>query len=221
MVAHVVRFFPEYAKAKEQVDAGVIGETAVVRLRRGSFQPKKAVDNWFVELEKSGGLILDLMIHDFDFARWVAGDVVQVYAKNIGNVHAEAPVDHSLAILTHKSGAISHIEGSWAYPAPLFRTALEIAGSNGLIQNESERVAAINVYLHAHDGEIPDVPLPGSPLLENPYTTQIKAFYDHLAFDAPLRVTAEDGYYALEIALAAFASAASGQPIKIGGEVVL
>ncbi len=85
LVAHVVRFFPEYALAKQKVASGEVGKTAVIRLKRGSFQPKKAQDNWFVDFEKSGGMMLDLMIHDFDYARWVGGDVVQVYAKTVRN----------------------------------------------------------------------------------------------------------------------------------------
>lgn len=216
LVAHVVRFFPEYALARQKVASGEIGKTAVLRLKRGSFQPKKSVDNWFVNFEKSGGMMLDLMIHDFDYARWVAGDVVRVYAKNISDSHAGANVDHGLAIVTHKSGAISHVEGSWAYPQPMFRTQLEIAGDNGLIQFDSGQMASIGVHLHQKGGDAPDVPLPGSPLSEDPYTTQIKAFYEHLAHDTPVRITAVDGYKALQIALAAIQSAQTGQPVEIG-----
>ncbi len=96
MVAHVVRFFPDYAQARRRVMAGEIGRPAVIRLSRESFQPKKAADNWFVDDAKSGGMVLDLMIHDLDYARWVAGPVTQVFAKSTGT--------HALAILTHAAG---------------------------------------------------------------------------------------------------------------------
>ena len=215
LVAHVVRYFPEYAQAKAQVAANAIGHPAVIRLTRGTFQPKKSADNWFVDFEKSGGMMLDLMIHDFDYARWVAGDVVQVYAKSVGSSAPGAAVDHGLAILTHKNGAISHIEGSWAYPPPLFRTKLEIAGDNGWIQFDSEQMTAVKLHLHQQDGSAPDVPIPGSPMLEDPYTTQIKAFFDHIEDDAPVAVTAVDGCKALQIALAAIQSAQTGQPVTI------
>ncbi|NKQ36452.1 MAG: Gfo/Idh/MocA family oxidoreductase [Chloroflexi bacterium] len=216
MVAHVVRFFPEYAQAKAQVAAGAIGIPAVLRLTRGTFQPKKAADNWFVEFEKSGGMMLDLMIHDLDYARWVAGDVETVYAKNISGSFAGADVDHGLAILTHRSGAISHVEGSWAYPPPLFRTRLEIAGDNGLLQYSSDETVAIQLHLRPQGDEtIPDVPLPGSPLNEDPYTTEIKAFYDCLVADTAVPVTGEDGLAALQIALAAIESARNGRPVHL------
>ncbi len=216
LVAHVVRFFPEYAQARMRVISGAIGQTAVLRLTRGSFQPKKATDNWFVDFEKSGGMMLDLMIHDLDFARWVAGEVKTVFAKKISSSHLGAKVDHGLAILTHKNGAISHVEGSWAYPPPLFRTRFEIAGSNGLIQFDSGDTAAIKQHLHhITSEEIPDVPLPSSPLSEDPYTTQIKAFYDCLANDTPIPITGADGLAALQIALACIESAENSRPVNL------
>ncbi len=216
LVAHVVRFFPEYQRAKIAVDEGMIGQPAVLRLQRDVFQPRKAADNWFVDHEKSGGLILDLMIHDFDYACWVAGEVKSVFAKSISAVQPNAGMDHGLAILTHHSGAITHVEGSWAYPPPTFRTQFEIAGADGLIAHDSEAAAPINVYIHQQTGgEPPDVPVPASPLLESPYTTEIKAFYQAILHDRPLPVSAADGLAALQISLAAMESAQTGQPVAL------
>ncbi len=215
MVAHVVRFFPEYVQAKEAVDAGRVGQVAVMRFKRNVYQPKKAEGNWFVDFQKSGGMILDLMIHDFDYARWVGGEVTTVFAKSIRTQNPAAASDHGLAILTHASGALTHVEGSWAYPPPTFRTQFEIAGSGGLLLHDSEGTAPITVRRHGAPGESSDVPLPSSPLLEDPYTTEIKAFYDAVRYDKPVPVTAGDGLTALQIALAAIESAQSGRPVHL------
>ncbi len=215
LVAHVLRFFPEYARAQVMVSAGEIGTPAVLHLTRGTFRPKKAADNWFTDFEKSGGMMLDLMIHDFDYARWIAGDVARVFAKNISGAHPDVTADHSLVILTHRDGAISHVEGSWAYPPPLFRSRFEIAGSDGWLEFDSDKTAAIRLHLHQAQTDARDVPQPGSPLLENPYTTQIKAFYRTLMENAPVPVTAADGLAALQISLAAIESARAGKPINL------
>ena len=218
LVAHVLRFFPEYVRAKEAVDAGQVGEVAVVRLQRDVFRPRKLDDNWFLDFERSGGMILDLMIHDFDYARWVAGDVTRVFCKHIGDPKI-SPGDHALAILTHANGAISHIEGSWAYPPPTFRTQFEIAGSGGLLVHNSDASAPIAAYWHKGDDDAAgEVPVPASPLLESPYVTQLKAFYDHLTMGAPIPVAAEDALAALEIALAAIESVESGKAVVIAKE---
>jgi len=215
LVAHVVRFFPEYAQAKAIAANGDVGRIGVVRLTRGSYRPKKPVGNWFLDESRSGGIILDLMIHDFDYARWVAGEVERVYAKKLSTAPPEAGVDYALAILKHRSGALSHVAGAWAYPPPTFRTGLEISGDGGVIQFESDATAPIQNLIRKLDANAPDVALPSSPTLESPYTTQIKEFYAALVEDHPARVSAEDGLAAVQIALAARQSAQTGQAVKL------
>lgn len=217
LVAHVVRFFPEYARAKAVVDRGDIGKVAVMRLSRCSFQPGRAPSNWMRDYARSGGMMMDLMIHDFDYARWVAGDVESVFAKNVRSSAPDAKGDYSLAILKHKSGAISNIEGAWAYPAPMFRTALEIAGDGGLIEHPAGSSIPLGVYLDQPEtGEKPTVAVPVSPLLKNPYAIQLAHFYDILTGqESAWRVTPEDGLQALKIALAAIESAQTGKRISM------
>lgn len=218
LVGHVVRFFPEYAAAKAAVDNGEIGEPAVVRLTRATFQPTRPAGNWFVDDERSGGLHLDLMVHDFDYARWVAGDVVTAYARGVHRTWPEAGVDHVQAILTHQSGALSHIEGSWAYPPPTFRTRGEIAGERGVLEFDSDRTAPVRPLLRASP-EAGDVPLPRSPLAQPPHTTELKHFLAVLRDGAKPVVTAEDGLAALGIAAAVDESLASGRPVEVEATV--
>jgi len=216
LVAHVVRFFPEYALAQAQVAGGAIGRPGVLRLTRGSYRPKKPVGNWFLDEAKSGGILMDLMIHDFDYARWIAGEVESVFARRVTATHPDAPVDYGLAILRHRSGALTHVAGAWAYPPPTFRTGLEIAGDQGLIQFDSDMTAPITNLLRRDGGaDAPDVALPPSPTSESPYTTQIKEFYNALQGDGPSRVTAEDGLAAVQIAIAAMESVTSGKAVRL------
>ena len=216
LVAHVVRFFPEYALAHSAVLEGQVGKPAVIRLHRGSYRPKKPAGNWFLDEKKSGGILMDLMIHDYDYARWVAGEVESVYARRVTELHPDAPVDYGLVILSHRSGALSHIAGAWAYPPPTFHTGLEISGDRGLIQFDSDGTAPIqNLILKTGGTDAPDVALPSSPVSESPYTTQIKEFYRALAEGKATRVSAIDGLAAVQIAEAALQSAHTGQPITL------
>jgi predicted dehydrogenase len=216
LVAHVVRFFPEYALAHSAVTGGQIGKPGVIRLHRGSYRPKKPAGNWFLDEVKSGGILMDLMIHDYDYARWIAGEVETVSAQRVTEHHIDAPVDYGLVILSHRSGALSHIAGAWAYPPPTFRTRFEIAGDRGLIEFDSARTAPIqNLILKTAGSDAPDVALPSSPVSESPYTTQIKEFYRALAEGTAARVSAVDGLAAVQIAEAALESAHTGQPVKL------
>lgn len=217
LVGHVVRFFPEYAQAKGIVERGEIGNVAVVRLTRASYQPMVMPDNWFLDPARSGGMMLDLMIHDFDYARWIAGDVESVFARSVRSRRPEAPGDYAIAILRHKHGAISNVEGGWAYPPPLFRTALEIAGDDGLIEHPAGSSMPLSIHLQ-ESGPVKtsEVAVPRSPVAESPYETEIKHFYDVLVGNVPTpRVTAADALEALKIALAARQSAQTGRPVRI------
>ena len=78
---------------KKQIDAGAIGKPAVVRASRCASQPLGWQD-WYRKREMSGGVCLDLIIHDFDFLRWCFGDVERVYAK--GTTFTDIPVEYAL-----------------------------------------------------------------------------------------------------------------------------
>ncbi len=217
LVGHVVRFFPEYAAAKGIVERGEIGDPAVIRLTRCSFKPQAdKPESWFHNYALSGGMMLDLMIHDFDYARWIGGDVTRVFARHTGG--RDNSGDYALVTLRHANGALSHVEGGWAYPKPMFRTALEIAGSHGLIEHPASRPNPVNVFLHQKAaGDSPEIAVPGSPLLpeDDPYMVQIRHFYDVLTTEATPRVTARDGLEAVRIALAAIESAETGRPVTL------
>ena len=214
LAAHVLRFFPEYARAKEVVDRGDIGRPGVLRLTRNRSLPEKPGDNWFLDDEKSGGLVLDLMIHDLDYAQWVAGPVTSVYARSVRSARPGTDVDHAVALLTHAGGAITHLEASWAHPPTTFRTYLEIAGTAGLLQSDSDRTTPLRPALRdpAPDGV---VPLPGSPLTRSPFELQMRHLLDVLAGRAEPVVTAREALAAVRAAEAAVESLRTGLPVPL------
>jgi predicted dehydrogenase len=214
LVAHVLRFSPEYVQAKEVVARGDIGRVAVQRFTRCSALPNWATDNWLMENEKSGGMLLDLMIHDFDYARWVAGDVESVFAKSLRGQFPGSRVDYALVMLRHTNGAITNVEGGWAYRPGMFRTAFEIAGDAGLIEHPADSSTPIGIYMKEAKG-VADAPIPSSPLAEDPYFTQIKHFYEVLSSGSEPRVTGEDGLAAVQIGLAAIESVRTGRQVQI------
>ena len=215
-MAHVLRWFPEYALARERAAAGAIGRIGTMRFERLSYRPKKPAGNWFLDEEKSGGIILDLMIHDIDFARWLAGDVTRVFARRIASADPGAPVDYGAAMLTHASGALSHVAGAWAYPPGVFRTGFEISGERGMLRHDSATESPIESFLASKQGEAPDVGLPSSPLALSPYDAEIAEFASCLETGAAARVAPEDGLEALRIALAAIKSAKTGRAVELG-----
>lgn len=215
-IAMVLHFFPEYISLKNAIESGTIGTPKVTRMTRASYRPKKADDNWFMDDTKSGGMILDLMIHDFEMSRWLnKGEVVRVFAKSIRTQKPDVFADHCLAILRYDNGSMAHIEGSWAYPVPMFHVRAEIAGDEGLIEWENDKTIPLQQYFHEKDSSASDVALPGSPLNEDPWVSEVKHFYDAIVNGTDFRISALDALRGLQIALAVKESAVSGQPVTI------
>src|SRR3712207_2179881 len=78
-VGHVVRFFPEYTKIKEMMEAGELGTVGVARTsRRSPFLT--GWNDWYADWRISGGALLGLGFHHFPFLRWSLGPVGRAYA---------------------------------------------------------------------------------------------------------------------------------------------
>lgn len=73
MIAHVVRFMSPYVYLKSVIDSGELGKPVHVIMHRLSEAPKWSWENWMLNTQKSGGVTLDLSIHDIDFMQYVFG----------------------------------------------------------------------------------------------------------------------------------------------------
>jgi len=214
MPAQVLRFFPEFKQARDLVLAGAVGKPAAIRTRRGGPYPRAAND-WYADFEQSGGPILDMVIHDFDWLRWTFGEVERVFAKALTFKKLDH-IDYALITLRLKSGAIAHVEANWADPSG-FKVDFEIAGDAGMIAFDSRFAMPLMVAKQDASGGGGGVAVPESPLAEDPYMLEIKHFVDSVEAGQQPSITAVDGMKAVEIALAAIESARTGKVIRLGG----
>ncbi len=213
-IAHVVRFFPQYRTAAESVQAGQLGQLGVMRCRRVAYPPRQGQASWFADEARSGGVLLDLMVHDFDYVLWLGGPVSRVFAKSIMQTHPEARGDYVLVTLRFESGAMALVEGGWAYPTGVFRTAFDLAGSDGLIEWDSASTESIERLLVSEEEvAAAAVGLPLTVLAEDPYVTEIKHVHEALVSGQPFAVSPEEALAALRVGLAARASLRSGRSV--------
>ncbi len=209
-VGHVVRFFPEYIKIKEMMEAGELGTVGVARTsRRSPFL--RGWNDWYADWRMSGGVLLDLVIHDFDFLRWTLGEVERVYARGVLGREFNR-LDYALVTLRFEGGAIAHVEGQWGYPGP-FNYSIEVAGSRTLVTADSTESPSVQLLGGAaSSGESPDF-LTG----KSPFQTELEHFIECITTGAEPIVEPRDAYEALRIGLAATHSVLSGEPVTLGG----
>lgn len=212
-VGHVVRFFPNYADMKHKIASGVIGDVGIAHAKRMGEHPGHQ-RGWFADRDKSGGVILDLMIHDIDYMRWVLGDVETVFAK----CYANGMMDYAQVTLRFKSGAIANLESFWGYPGS-FMTAVEFFGQRGMMRFNSESSAPLHIQKRRPDNTVSSIWK--SPLQQNAHYYEVVHFVECIQNGQVPIITADDAYKALEIAEAATQSAATGEPVHLNAEVKL
>lgn len=212
-VGHVLRFFPNYAHAAGLAAAGRLGTPRLIRTVRNQAFPAWSWEGWYQDYEKSGGPILDLVIHDLDWIMHSFGDVKRVYALSLnGKVAGQ---EHCLLVLRLQNGAIAHVEGSWALPkGSAFHTAYEVVGTKAQVEYDSQKDASVvletaprGVHQAAYLSPVPDA--------LDPYTQELQKFIDCVACDTAPAVTGEEALKALRVALAALESSQTGKPVTL------
>jgi myo-inositol 2-dehydrogenase/D-chiro-inositol 1-dehydrogenase len=201
-VAHVVRYFPAYARARELIADGAIGTVRRLELRRTGAAPEPA---WFHNEALSGGVLMDQMIHDFDYARWVLGEAESVLART-GTAAADGPrAVRAFATVTHGSGAVAHLTGGWLARTEPFTTSLTAVGVAGELRHTNARGGLELVTAEASRTlELSD---------ESPYDAQLAEFAAAIGGGPAPRIGPADALAAVDLTLAARRSAATGIPV--------
>jgi predicted dehydrogenase len=134
MVAHVLRFWPEYVAIQKAIKEHMRSQDIIeVYASRFNELPLWSENTWMMNEEKSGGLIVDLMIHDIDFIIWNLGEVKRVFAHGILNDKNFAV--HVTAILEMRNGATAYVEGGYLNPTGCgLSTQMRVYGKNSLLE---------------------------------------------------------------------------------------
>ena len=210
-VGQVVRYFPAYARIAEVVKSGQIGPPGLAKCQRLS-GPPGAVREWYGDASRSGGLILDMGVHDFDWVRWCLGPVQRVSAVTSRSDLGEA----AMVVLAHVSGAISVVELSWMDPEG-FATSVEVSGPNGLVRHDSRRSSTyLTAIWPGAEAAEPAVQVPVETSADDPYREEIADALSWFNGGPEPRSTGIDALAAVALAEAAQRSAERGQPVPAG-----
>jgi inositol 2-dehydrogenase len=207
------RFDPGYAAAKKQIDDGRIGRPVVFKsTSRDPYRPSLEYAN----PSSSGGILVDMGIHDFDLARWFMGDVRSVSAIGGVLVYPEmasvGDIDNAIATLVFADGRLGVIDltrnGIYGYDI-----TTELLGTEGTVRVGYLRETPLLTMTKnqvAHD----TVPY-FMERFERAYTLQLQNFAENVLHDREPPITIRDGVEALRVALAATKAYKSGQSVAV------
>lgn len=207
------RFDHNFARIEKLVRDGAVGKPHLVRISSRDPAPPPAE---YVKV--SGGIFLDMTIHDFDMARFLCGsEVTEVYAKGAVLVDpaigAAGDVDTAVVTLVFENGCLGVIDNS-RKAAYGYDQRVEVFGSLGSAACEND--APTTVSLSTERGVSTDKPL--YFFLERyrqAYIDEMNAFCDAVLDGKPVPVGGMDGLKPLLIGLAAKKSLAEGRPVKV------
>jgi myo-inositol 2-dehydrogenase/D-chiro-inositol 1-dehydrogenase len=207
------RHDPSFNKLNQEIEAGAVGAVEVVSITSRDPSPPPA--NY---VKSSGGLFRDMMIHDFDMARWLLGEEpVQVFAS--GSVLVDpaigkaGDIDTAIAVLRTASGRLCQIcnsrRCSYGYDQ-----RIEVFGARGMVS--AGNATATHVQRADSSGFHSEVALPF--FLEryaDAYRLQLDKFLSAVDGESVDLPGGEDGLKALLIADAAQRSHESGRPVLL------
>ncbi len=207
------RFDPEFKKIRQLVLNDAVGDPQIVKITSRDPGPPP------VEYIKvSGGMFLDMTIHDFDMARYISGkEVKEVYAKATVKVDPEigkaGDVDTAVITLTFEDDTMAVIDNC-RKAVYGYDQRLEVFGSKGMAQAENNFPNNHKIYTEA--GVSSDLPL--HFFLERydaSYNQEIREFIDALVNDNDMPVDGTDGLMSIAIGLAAKKSVEEGRPVTL------
>ena len=213
MVGFNRRFDPTHAAVQHAVADGRIGEPHIARLSSRDPAPPP------VEYIKvSGGIFVDMMIHDFDMARFVVGSpVVEVYAT--GGVRIDPAIgeagdlDTAVVVLKHEDGTITTIDNS-RQAVYGYDQRLEVFGSEGMAVSENPMKDAAMVYTADGRGGA-NLPYFFLDRYMDSYRQEWQAFVRYVEEGGPSPVSGADGRAPVAIGIAAWESVRTGKTVAV------
>jgi myo-inositol 2-dehydrogenase/D-chiro-inositol 1-dehydrogenase len=207
------RFDPNFAAVQQQVASGALGDPHIIRITSRDPAPPPAE-----YVAGSGGMFLDMTIHDFDMARFLSSsEVTEVHAYGAVLVDPEigkaGDIDTAVISLKFANGALGIIENS-RKAVYGYDQRVEVFGAKGTAMADNNTPTSMIVLNES--GTIRDKPL--YFFLERyktAFVAEMQAFVDAIREDKPTLVSGKDGLVPVLIAMAAKESLKTGKPVQV------
>jgi len=214
-VGLVCRFHATHSKVREIVVSEQLGKPISMHVHRigGPWQGGSYHTDWRMQREKCGGFLMEVNAHEIDFMRWTCGEIKKVYAAGGTYIQHEADyADLVVASLNFENGAVGLLHSG---------QVSAIGGYGGRVDCEKGSISFPQIWggdskiqIKRFDGSGEDIPI-SSIQVESPVRAEIRAFIDATIDGVTPPVAGADGRAATEIALAAYRSIETGDPVNL------
>ncbi|MGD0552983.1 MAG: Gfo/Idh/MocA family oxidoreductase [Sedimentisphaerales bacterium] len=208
-IGHCIRFWPEYAKAKQIVDSGKYGDVLAASFRRVSTVPEWSWKNWLIHAKQSGGAIMDLHIHDADYIQYLFGLPEAVRSEAV--VGPSGGFDYVTTQYVYKNNKVVSAEGGFVMsPDFKFEMSFVISLEKATIIYDCRHTPTLQVCLSGGDCLTPKIESGDG------WSREISHFVKKVkGTKVPLIISPADSLNAVKIILAEKQSAESKKEIAI------
>lgn len=213
-VGLVCRFHPVHRKVRDVAQGGELGAPTCMTVHRlgGGFGSGGA--HWRHSLAKSGGGLMEVNAHEIDFMRFVMGEAETVYAA--GGQYIRTATDYpdvALVSIRFKNGAVGVLHSSFASAIGGYGGRLDCTEGSAVFPTFWGKEGGLRCK--RYDGEETAISAASLSGDESPVSQEIRAFSEAVLRGEDPPVTGADGRAATEIALAAYRSIETGQPVTL------
>lgn len=208
MVGHCMRFWPEYVFLKDVIDKKIYGKVITANFTRCSPTPTWSWENWLMDPRKSGGMLLDLHIHDIDVVTYLFGTPKAVLSTGLRN---KTGVFHVSTQYTYNKSSHIEAEGGWHYhPAFPFRMYFRVVCEEATLEMDTRESPALKVYDSSGKMEEPKV------MAQDGYRREIEYMLECIKHNSkPKTITPRIASENVRIALAEMQSVKTGKPVML------
>ena len=218
MVAHVLRFWPEYVELHRRATGGEFGRPrSGLATRR---QPFPAWSALFARPDLTGGAVVDMMIHDYDALNWVFGPPRAITARGERNPRTGG-WDQVQVLIDYDGGASALVDGGMTMPESYpFSSRLEVRCDRGALEYHFQ-AGGRSVETGTGLNQLTLYPIQGDPVRltgeqRDPYAAEVAYFVECVVTGQPAsRVSPADARLALRVALAARDSLDRGETVQL------
>lgn len=151
MVGHVVRWFSAYGYLKQIYEKQTYGALKSIVMQRVGGHPANGFENWFLDWKKSGGVMMDLHIHDLDFLRYMLGEPDRM------SVHTTSFPDgtpNQMAALYEFGNIWASVEACWDISSTMkFGSAFRASFEHASVVYDSKSAQPLTVYPESGEPE--------------------------------------------------------------------
>lgn len=173
MIAHCIRFWPEYETLANLVRSGEAGKLLALQLSRQGPTPRGGI-GWMCQTEHSGGAILDLHVHDLDYCQYLLGMPRRIYAQGGKSGGEQRGIDHVLSNLDYGQGLQVSALAQWANVDIPFTAHYEASFERAYLRFDSGQTPTLTVYREG----VREPECPTFPSGHRAYLNEIRYFVD-------------------------------------------